>query len=330
MKGWRGAPVVLWIGLLLLAAACQGQPRVEQEGEAEVEAAEGEAGHGEAGHGEAAAAEAGHAEYVPLAQRGGPLFHPSGELHATGDFKLAYELALVAEPPATYVPLAARESTLIHGLQEQHTVSTITLAVEQATGLAAAGGPGPRLALPGAAPGRPPASPAALQINLAGTLGRREAGRLTVLVGGVPRQVLVGEGTQLRQEGAGSLADLQPGQFVAVVASPEYRASAIMVHPAGLPTPRPGKWLLGGELQGKVATFGTVTAVREPTLTVSAVGQTFLFGVGSGVEVRRAVPAGVDDLAIGRTASVSGALRPDGTMAASLIYLPGPRLPLLE
>jgi len=167
-------------------------------------------------------------------------------------------------------------------------------------------------------------------VNVTGTLGRTAQGGLTIEASAAPRLVRLVDGVRLEQEGSGSPSDLVPGQFVVVIASPEGGAASIRVYPQGLLTPRPGKVLLAGSQQGKIATFGSISSVQRSSLTVSAAGQTVLFGLSSATDVRKPVPASPADLTAGRRVVASGVIGIDGVLAASALSLPGTPLQTVQ
>ena len=149
--------------------------------------------------------------------------------------------------------------------------------------------------------------------------------------------VTIASNTVIQKTAAGTLSDLQTGQFITVMgaadASGNVAATAISVRPSG-PSPRasatgggtpgassrpsrptngsgpqPGNGGTGngpGGAQGG-GVFGTISKVDGSTLTVdTAQGKSVMVTVGSNTAITRTVTGATSDLQVGQSLSVTG------------------------
>jgi hypothetical protein len=149
----------------------------------------------------------------------------------------------------------------------------------------------------------------------------------TIATSAGPVDVTLARDTTYEQEGSGTLANLQPGQYIAVTGQPTgdgQRAVQIRIFPAvQRSVPERVNSPMGGAALGNLMTNATIDSLVDNRLTVRTAGETVVVALAPDTEVLRPVPATAADLAEGRRVVVTAVSGPAGVLQARTVNLVG-------
>jgi hypothetical protein len=159
---------------------------------------------------------------------------------------------------------------------------------------------------------------------VSGDLVELDGSRAVVATNTANVPVLLDETTRFEKEGRGTLADIQPGQYMGVTARPSSAALTalrIRVFPAAQSTIPSGQSAMSGPDAGNIMTNATVESLNNGVLTLNFSGQIVNVGVNAETEVLRQEPATSADLRVGGRVIVTGIPGDDGTLRAQVVNI---------
>jgi hypothetical protein len=191
-----------------------------------------------------------------------------------------------------------------------------TLAALASVGLAAIG----LAALPAAGQGE--------ERVASGDVVELDDGRAVLNTNSGPVTVLMDENTHYEREGPGTLADIQPGQFVGITgrpASDTLTAVIVRVFSVTQSTIPQGQSPMSGPDAGNLMTNAVVDSFVDDVLTVKFGDRPASINTAPDTQVLRPEPATAAEVQVGGRISAIGPMNADGMLQARVVYVRPPR-----
>jgi hypothetical protein len=161
-----------------------------------------------------------------------------------------------------------------------------------------------------------------------GSVVQLDGMRATVASNTGPVTVQMTDNTRYEKQGPGTLADLQPNQYVAVTGRPSENgqvALLIRVFPAAQATiPARLNSPMEGANAGNLMNNAIVESVTNGRLTVRAAGEALSIDTTPETQVVRPVPADASEVIEGSRIAATGLMDADGVLTAAVVNLLDP------
>jgi hypothetical protein len=161
-----------------------------------------------------------------------------------------------------------------------------------------------------------------------GSVVQLDGMRATIATNTGPVVVQMTENTRYEKQGPGTLADIQPNQFVAVTGRPTENgqvALQIRIFPAAQATiPARLNSPMEGPNAGNLMNNAIVESLVNGRLTVRAAGEAISIDTTPETQVERPVPASASEVIEGSRIAATGLMDADGVLTAAVVNLLGP------
>src|SRR5581483_11161212 len=161
-----------------------------------------------------------------------------------------------------------------------------------------------------------------------GSVVQLDGMRATVASNTGPVVVQMTENTRYEKQGPGTLADLQPNQYVAVTGRPTENgqvALLIRVFPAAQATvPARLNSPMEGPNAGNLMNNAIIDSVADGRLTVRAAGEAISIQTTPETQVVHPVPASASEVTEGTRIAATGTMDADGVLTAAVVNLLDP------
>ena len=158
-----------------------------------------------------------------------------------------------------------------------------------------------------------------------GSIVQLDGLRATVAANTGPVTVQMTDNTRYEKQGPGTVADLQPNQYVAVTGRPTDNgqvALLIRVFPAAQSTvPARLNSPMDGPNTGNLMNNAIVESLTNGRLTVRAAGEAISIDTTPETQVMRPVPAMASEVIEGSRIAATGAMDADGVLTAAVVNL---------
>ena len=163
---------------------------------------------------------------------------------------------------------------------------------------------------------------------VSGPVVQLDGASATVATNTGPVTVQLTENTRYEKMGPGTLADIQPNQYVAVTGRPTDSgqvALLIRVFPAAQSTvPARVNSPMEGPNAGNLMTNAVVESLVDGRLTVRAAGETVSIDTALDTQVMRPVPATASEVVEGSRIAATGVMDNSGMLVAAVVNLLDP------
>lgn len=163
---------------------------------------------------------------------------------------------------------------------------------------------------------------------VSGSIVQLDGLRATVAANTGPVVVQMTENTRYEKQGPGTLADLQPNQYVAVTGRPSDNgqvALLIRVFPAAQATvPARLNSPMEGPNTGNLMNNAIVESITNARLTVRAAGEAISIDTTPDTQVVRPVPAAASEVVEGARIAATGLMDGEGVLTAAVVNLLDP------